>query len=92
MGDLVGQNRQLQQVILALAIIINKGECLWCCEHGTAIARVRPVYLMTVEQCQMAAHAWPKPTNDTMRYDTEIAFENWQRPASSVWQRPASLV
>jgi len=28
--------------------------CLWCCHHDKVIARVHPVYLMNVEQRQVA--------------------------------------
>ena len=36
-------------------IIIIPRQCLWCCHHGRAIARVHPVHLMNVEQRQTAA-------------------------------------
>ena len=37
-------------------------QCLWCCHHGRAIARVHPVHLMNVERCQAAADPRPSQT------------------------------
>jgi len=37
--------------------------CLWCCHHGTAIARVHPVHFMNVERRQAAADPQTKPND-----------------------------
>ena len=42
-----------------MILIIISRQCLWCCHHGRAIARVHPVYLMNVERRQAAAD--PRP-------------------------------
>ena len=42
-------------IIIILIIIIIPRQCLWCCHHGRAIARVHPVHLMNVERRQAAA-------------------------------------
>jgi len=39
--------------------IIILGQCLWCCHHGRAIARVDPVHLMNVERRQAATDPIP---------------------------------
>jgi len=36
-------------VVKQIIIIIIPRQCLWCCHHGRAIARVHPVHLMNVE-------------------------------------------
>jgi len=36
-------------------------QCLWCCHHGTTIARVQPVHFMNSEQHQAVADLWIKP-------------------------------
>ena len=46
-----------------IIIIIIPRQCLWCCHHGTAIARVHPVHLMNVERRQAAAD--PRPSQTT---------------------------
>ena len=40
-----------------------KCQCLWCCHHGRAIARVHPVHMMNVEWRQAAAD--PRPSQTT---------------------------
>jgi len=35
-------------------------DCLWCCHHGKAVARVHPVHLMNVERPKAAAD--PRPS------------------------------
>jgi len=45
-----------------MLIIIIPRQCLWCCNHNRAIARVHPVHLMNVERRQAAAnHCKTKP-------------------------------
>jgi len=41
----------------------NIQECLWCCHHGRAIARVHPVHLMNVERRQAVADPKTKPND-----------------------------
>jgi len=49
--------------IIIIIIIIISRQCLWCCHHGRAIARVHPVHLMNVERRQAAAD--PRPSQTT---------------------------
>ena len=44
-------------------IIIIPRQCLWCCHHGKAIARVHLVHLTNVERRQAAAD--PRPSQAT---------------------------
>jgi len=38
-------------------------QCLWCCHHGRAIARVQPVHLVNIVRRQAAAD--PRPSQTT---------------------------
>ena len=38
-------------------------QCLWCCHHGRAIARVHPVHLMNVQWRQAADDPQTEPNN-----------------------------
>jgi len=51
------------QFLLTIIIIIIPRQCLWCCHHGRAIARVHPVQLMNAEWRQAAAD--PRPSQTT---------------------------
>ena len=40
----------IRYTIISIIIIIIPRQCLWCCHHGRAIARVHSVHLMNVER------------------------------------------
>ena len=45
-----------RSIIIIIIIIIISRQCLWCCHHGTVIARVHvPAHLKNVERRQAAA-------------------------------------
>jgi len=44
-----------------LSLIIVIDITVWCCRHGTAIARAHLVHLLNAEQCQAANDLWTKP-------------------------------
>ena len=63
-----GQNSEviftrLHSLLIETVVIIYPRQCLWCCHHGRAIARVHPVHLMNVERRQAAVD--PRPSQTT---------------------------
>jgi len=52
---------------IIIIIIIIPRQCLWCCHHGRAIARVHPVHLMNVERRQAAADSRPRQSGRRLR-------------------------
>jgi len=49
-----------------VAQTIETRQCLWCCHHGRAIARVHRVHLMNVERRQAVADPQTNPAQTTL--------------------------
>jgi len=61
----------LVMIIIIIIVIIISRQCLWCCHHGRAIARVHPVHSMS-------------PTLNCQPYEGRLPLTSWWRKSSNV--------
>ena len=73
MVNLTGLTAVIVLAIIKRSAQLKPRQCLWCCHHGRAIARVHPVHLMNVERRQVAADPRPSQTTYTVSPPVQAA-------------------